>query len=224
MRTSKALLIWVFARIILFELVLCTGIILYGVSHRTGQGDSATFAAPSVIHYARTLGARQTVNANLPAHLKIPKIGVDATLEDVSLTSQGDLGAPQNPANAGWYTAGPRPGDSGNAVIDGHFGYRDHIPAVFDNLHLLQPGDLIYTEDGSNNATTFVVRATQTFGPNDNATAVFKPSDGSEHLNLITCQGIWDASQKSYNTRLVVFADKLKVPAPGSGFELFTTL
>jgi hypothetical protein len=31
--------------------------------------------------------------------------------------------------------------------------------------------------------------------------------DNGDHLNLITCDGIWDADEKSYSKRLVVFAD-----------------
>ena len=49
--------------------------------------------------------------------------------------------------SAAWYDLGPRPGDSGSAVIDGHFGLHNGIPVVFDNLYKLRTGDKIYVTD-----------------------------------------------------------------------------
>lgn len=149
-----------------------------------------------------------TVNAGKPVRIKIPRIGVDSALEHTGLTLDRDLSAPSGPTDAAWYNQGPRPGDSGNAIINGHYGYRNDIPAVFDRLHELRPGDSIYVEDEQGTIVTFVVRASQTYAPDENATDVFHPSDGRAHLNLITCQGAWNRADRSYAARLVVFADK----------------
>jgi len=150
----------------------------------------------------------QGVNYGLPIRLEIPAIKVDAALDYVGLTSQGELGVPAGPANVAWYAQGPRPGEVGDAVIDGHFGYKDNIPAVFDNLHMLQKGDRLYVKDVKGFTTTFVVRDLQTYNPDESATAVFRSSDGKAHLNLITCEGTWNNTRKSFSNRLVVFADK----------------
>jgi sortase A len=155
-----------------------------------------------------TVHKPKKVNAGLPMRLKIPKINVDAALDYVGLTAQGYLGVPQGPTNAAWYDQGPRPGEEGDAVIDGHFGYKNHIPAVFDNLHALQKGDNLYIVDEKGLTTTFVVRQVRTYGQNQDDTDVFVSSDGKAHLNLITCQGDWNQAQKSYSSRLVVFADE----------------
>jgi hypothetical protein len=53
-----------------------------------------------------------------------------------------------------------------------------------------------------------VVRGMQTYDQNGNAGGVFSSSDGLAHLNLITCEGTWNAAEKSYSNRLVVFTDK----------------
>jgi sortase A len=148
------------------------------------------------------------VNVGLPVRLKIPKINVDAALDYVGITSGGDLGVPKGPTDAAWYDLGPRPGEIGNAVIDGHFGWKNNIPAVFDNLHSLQKGDSIYVLDEKGKTVTFVVRELRTYSQNEDDSGVFVSSDGKAHLNLITCQGTWSETQKSYSTRLVVFADK----------------
>ena len=144
----------------------------------------------------------------LPIRLVIPKIKVDAAFDYVGLTTDGAVGVPKGPTNAAWFDLGPRPGQIGTAVIDGHFGWKDNIPAVFDNLDKLQKGDVIYVKDATGTTLTFVVSMLKTYGENQDASAVFGAGDGKAHLNLITCEGIWNKVQKSYSDRLVVFANK----------------
>lgn len=115
---------------------------------------------------------------------------------------------PKNIKNVAWFENGPRPGEIGNAVIDGHFGWKNNIPAVFDNLYKISIGDKIYIEDDEGVTSTFVVREIKSYSENDYAGEIFNSNDGKAHLNLITCEGIWNKTQKSYSKRLVVFADK----------------
>ncbi|MDR3547729.1 MAG: class F sortase [Candidatus Pacebacteria bacterium] len=151
---------------------------------------------------------REQARSGLPTRLKIPKIGVDANLVYVGLTPQGDVGAPEGPSDAAWLDLSKRPGEAGTSIIDGHFGWKDGISAVFNNLSELRVGDKLYVEDENGTTTTFVVRALQTYGEHQNPSNLFASNDGMAHLNLITCEGIWNAAQKSYSERLVVFADK----------------
>jgi sortase A len=160
---------------------------------------------------AKSLEANNTeirTGSNFSSRLKIPAIGVDAGLESVGLTTEGSVDVPKDPVNAAWFNLGPHPGEIGNAIIDGHFGWKSGAPAVFDNLHKLRKGDKIFVEDGKGTTTTFVVREYRVYGSNDSVSYVFSSSDGKAHLNLITCEGTWDKIQKSYSNRLVVFADK----------------
>ena len=115
---------------------------------------------------------------------------------------------PKGPATSAWFDLGPRPGENGSAVIDGHFGWKDGIPAVFDNLSKLQKGDIIYVEDTTGSTTAFVVRDIETYGQDEDASDIFASDDGKAHLNLITCGGVWNNAQKSYSNRLVVFTDE----------------
>ena len=148
------------------------------------------------------------ITVGYPVRLKIPKIGVDAALDYVDLTTNGELGTPKGPASAAWYDRGPKPGENGSAVIDGHFGYEDNIPAVFDNLHDLQKGDSLYVQDDKGATTTFIVSSVQSYSQDQADLEVFHSNDNKAHLNLITCEGTWNEAQKSYSNRLVVFADK----------------
>jgi len=148
------------------------------------------------------------VDKESPKHLRIPRINIDALVEPKGLTVDGAMDVPQNPDNVGWLVSGIRPGDIGSAVMAGHFGWKNGIPAVFDNLNLLKKGDLIHVEDGRGVVITFVVRESHTYESTDDASKVFVSGDGISHLNLITCQGFWNKDLKSYSQRLVVFADK----------------
>src|SRR5215467_9873272 len=61
-----------------------------------------------------------------PSRLLIPAINLNAAVEEVGILSDGnfagDMATPsRNPwEHVGWYDAGPRPGERGSAVIDGH--------------------------------------------------------------------------------------------------------
>ncbi|MDO8591457.1 MAG: class F sortase, partial [bacterium] len=81
-------------------------------------------------------------------------------------------------------------------------------PAVFDNLSKLRSGDKLYIKDQNGATYTFVVRESRDYDPKANTTGIFISNDGKAHLNLITCEGTWNKSQKSYSNRLIVFTDK----------------
>ncbi len=140
-----------------------------------------------------------------PARLIIPKIDVDAAIDYVGLTTQGAMASPSDSDTVGWYESGPRPGNKGSAVMDGHSGYADG-PAVFDMLPELGEGDKILVEDERGRWASFVVRTTRLYAPDAEATEVFAPTT-DRRLNLITCTGSWDAAAGTHSQRLVVFAD-----------------
>jgi sortase A len=168
------------------------------------QSGTAPLVAPAAL-----LDTHQKITSTkLPTRLKIPAINVDAALEYVGLTSEKAVDTPKGPTNAAWFNASPRPGDTGNSVIVGHFGWKNGIPAVFDNLHKLQKGDTLSVQGEKGTTIIFIVRESRTYGPDEDATDVFRSRDNKAHLNLITCQGAWNSDQKSYSKRLVVFADK----------------
>ena len=147
------------------------------------------------------------VFTGLPVRLKIPSINVDAAIEYVGLTSKREMEVPINTVDVGWFDLGPRPGEKGSAVMAGHFNGRNGEAGVFANLYKLKQGDKLYTEDSKGMSTAFVVRESRTYD-SGYADDVFSRSDGT-YLNLITCDGVWDGVKKSYNKRLVVFADTL---------------
>jgi len=157
---------------------------------------------------AAAFSTQEQARSELPVRLKIPKINVDSVVEYVGLASDGTMDTPKNPEDVAWFDPGPRPGENGSAVLAGHEGWKNGAPAVFDNLHALQKGDKLYVEDEKGATMAFVVRGFRTYGEKEDAADVFGFGDGKSHLNLITCQGVWNKARKSYSHRLVVFADK----------------
>jgi len=169
---------------------------------------SAVIADGKLIELVQDVSVAKVVETEQPVRLMIPAIGTDALIESLGLTPEGIMDSPEGPANAGWYNLGVRPGEVGSAVIDGHSGWKNDTPAVFDNLHQLEPGDKIYIEDNKGIITTFVVRESRTYNPEADASEVFFSNDDGSHLNLITCNGVWNEVTQNSSKRLVIFADK----------------
>lgn len=147
--------------------------------------------------------------AGIPARLSIPSLGIDAAVEHVGLTPEGDMDIPKDPWKVGWYMLGARPGEPGNAVMAGHL---DSLTgkAVFWDLKKLQPGDEMTVTDDTGEEHTFVVMESEIF---DYKTApleeIFGKSD-EKRLNLITCEGTWNTRENRYSQRLTVFAEKIE--------------
>jgi LPXTG-site transpeptidase (sortase) family protein len=174
--------------------------ISYFLEWNKTSDDSGSTADASVLY--------EKGNISLPFRLKIPVIAVDAFIKQVGLTPGGAMDVPKGPDDVAWFDLGPLPGEIGSSVIDGHSGYKNNRPAVFDNLYKLQKGDKIYVTNQSGTINIFVVRSIAKYDPKANVGNVFSSNDGLAHLNLITCAGVWDSVAKSHSERLVVFTDK----------------
>jgi LPXTG-site transpeptidase (sortase) family protein len=153
----------------------------------------------------------QTVNNltfGLPVKLIIPPINVSADIQYLGVNPKGEMAVPGNIVDVGWFKLGPLPGEIGSAVIAGHFNGVNNQAGVFANLDKLKPGDKLSVIDDKGVSVTFVVRESRLYDSGF-ADDVFSQND-SAHLNLVTCDGLWDKVKKSYTKRLVVFTDILK--------------
>ena len=147
--------------------------------------------------------------STLPVRLIIPKISVNAAVESLGIAADGSMAVPVGPDDVAWFDLGAQPGDVGAAVIAGHSGWKDNIPAVFDNLYKLTVGDEIFVQNTDGTTAVFVVQGKKTYTKNADSSAVFNANDGKAHLNLITCAGAWNNVTKSSADRTVIFAEKL---------------
>lgn len=185
--------------VISFGIILCA-IFLFNFITKDSTSDSHT----SLL----TNDSSLSPVVSLPLRLKIPRIGVDASIEYVGINEVGEMNTPDNPDDIAWYNLGPRPGEVGSSVLAGHYGWKNDIPAVFDDLGKLVLGDKIFVIDLQGATTTFIVRETRVYGKDDDASVVFDSKDGKIQLNLITCAGEWSEAENSRSNRLVVFTDR----------------
>ena len=117
------------------------------------------------------------------------------------------MGIPQDFSQVGWYSPAGRPGETGSAILNGHYDDPLGTPAVFYNLKNLNVNDeiIITTENGGE----FVFVVEDVFShplevfPYD---LLYEESDNRQ-LKLLTCDGVWNADSRDYSNRLVVVAN-----------------
>jgi len=148
------------------------------------------------------------VAPHLPRYISINKLGVKGRVMKVGVDAKGQLAAPANVNDAGWYENSALPGDAGGAMlVDGH-AYGPTKPGIFDNLERLMPGDQIQIERGDGQIFNFSVVKTQSFenGQVDMASALVSADTSKLGLNLITCSGEYNAATGDYAQRHLVYA------------------
>lgn len=142
-----------------------------------------------------------------PERLLIPRIGVNAPVEDVGITPEGTLATPtKNPWDGtGWYARGIIPGEKGSAVIAGHVDRPGGAPAIFWNLRDLQMGDDVEVSEDGGKTWHFRVLRVVTYPPQLAPVQDIFMNDSGKFLNLITCAGVWVPSEHQTTLRLVVY-------------------
>ena len=195
------------------------------VGTAVGVGSPREIAAPSVPPIALATGgtpspaspspARPTpvatpapeaphLSRSTPIRLQIPAIGVDTALMELGLLPDGTLEVPPKGFPAGWYNGGPTPGELGPAVIAGHVDWAG--PAVFYNLHELQPNDLVTVTRMDGSVAVFSVNLVQAFPKDAFPTALVYGDIGTAGLRLITCGGVFNRQTGHYVDNIIVFA------------------
>ncbi|WP_082590212.1 class F sortase [Phycicoccus sp. Soil748] len=142
-----------------------------------------------------------------PVSLDIPSIGVGTKgIVDLALDKDGKLQAPTDFAKAGWYAAGPTPGEFGPAVIGAHVDSKSG-PAVFYRLGALRKGAQVSVHRKDGSTARFVVDRVARYSKADFPTAmVYGDTKGRAELRLITCGGAFDHATGHYVDNIVAFA------------------
>ncbi|MDD5731380.1 MAG: class F sortase [Patescibacteria group bacterium] len=205
----QALELFLIVLLALFVIISIASVFLFChiAQYNASAQKSVSIPVSTVISKVATnMPAQESIG--VPVRIKIPSINVDAAVERVGLKNDGSMDVPKDPMNTGWYEPGPRPGELGSAVMDGHVDWWYGATAVFAGLKEVKPGYVIIVEDDTGKTIPFIIREIRTYGATDNATDIFISNDGKPHLNLITCAGAWDIYTNQYSNRLVVFADR----------------
>jgi hypothetical protein len=125
-------------------------------------------------------------------------------LEPLSVDDDGVLQVPVAAAALGWWSAGPRPGEPGAAVVIGHVDL-DGAPGIFARLADAVPGTTVVVGTGSE-AVRFRVTAVDRYSKSEfPGDVVYRPTAEPE-LRLITCGGRFDRRTGHYEDNVVVRA------------------
>jgi hypothetical protein len=143
-----------------------------------------------------------------PTQLELPfGGGIDAPVDPVGVSPEGDLGIPEDPNRLGWWDGGAAPSSgTGTVVIDGHVDSERYGEGFFVNLRRLAPNDRLTLTDAAGARTEWtVVEAGEYPSANLAETGVFE-QQFAPRLVLITCGGPFDRAAHRYLNNLVVYA------------------
>lgn len=195
--------------------MLAGGLVAYGTYVLIDPAPSPLPAlAPASVSPGSTASAGDAVPAvsptpslyidPTPARLIIESIGVDATVESRGQDANRNIATPTDYHDVAWYDLGPRPGEAGNAILNGHVDWWTG-DAVFTHLGRLHAGDLITVVRADGTSVGFKVSALTTVDANARLASLFT-SYGPATLTLITCTGVWNPATQSDTRRLLVTA------------------
>lgn len=196
------------ARQFVYFFALMIAFTLTGCGLSTASQVKASPVSTHVANQRRSLAPTPQTKAQAnPVRLLIPSIGLNAPVETVGVAPNGDLAVPTaNPwEDAGWYGLGPRPGERGSAVIDGHLDRPGGYPAVFWRLRYLHAGDAVIVIDVNGKTHRFHVTETAYYSPQAAPIQEIFGNQSGTYLNLITCAGDWIPNQHQTTLRLVVY-------------------
>lgn len=148
---------------------------------------------------------RPPVLAVADMYLVIPKLYINAPIDPVGVTSNGEMATSPSLQRIAWYKDGTKPGQPGSAVFAGHYGGPQEV-GIFRTMDKLEVGDAIDVRSKDGSSIKYKVYKKATFSVVDvPLQELFNKEDG-KFLNLVTCVGTWNSSNNSYDKRLIVYA------------------
>ena len=142
---------------------------------------------------------------SLSLHLSSGK-EITLALEKIDLDQAGELQAPSSWQSAGWYLSSAKPGQQGTVIIDGHYDTNTGAPAAFWVLKSANPNDTVSIKDELGRDFTYKIVDIFFVDIQDPQRSQVLQDSGKAELILITCGGVWDEKEGTYNKRLVVKA------------------
>lgn len=164
---------------------------------------ASSTSSPSAAPVARSAAGVQPADG--PVVLSAAGLWAGAIpLAPLSVGPDGALEVPATADGLGWWSAGPRPGEPGAAVVVGHVDLNGR-PGVFAGLGSASPGTLVVVGRGPD-AVRFRITGVARYPKADFPTEeVYRPTAASE-LRLITCGGRFDRRTGHYEDNVVVRA------------------
>jgi len=172
-----------------------------------------TLDEPAAVNIQQPAPAKNPINGLKrsgiqPTSLQIPAIDLEAQVQHLGTTENGEMAVPNTIEDVSWFSPGYEPGENGRAVIAGHVDGVDG-PAIFWDLSKLELGDEVVVQD-KERTLTFKVHTMESV-PLDLAdvSQVFGYTSSPE-LVLITCSGTYDFDRGTREERLIVYASLIE--------------
>jgi sortase A len=163
---------------------------------------------PSAQGAATATPAPSAPPAVQPQQLVIPRLGVQAPIENKGIDSHNQMEAPDKPFDVAWYPFTAKPGAGGNAVFAGHKDFAGIGPAVFWKLGQLSTGDTIQVSGADQVQLQYQVTQTWDYTLANIPMASVLAQGGGDQITLITCAGSYSRAA-GYDHRLVVRARRI---------------
>jgi hypothetical protein len=165
-------------------------------------------AGPAVV--TRDATPAPVVEVPAPVRLTAPTLGMEAPVDAVGVTPDGQMSLPDDVARVGWYRFGPAPGQAGSAVLAGHVDSRAQGLGALAPLRNATPGDEVQVTDAAGALTRWRVVGRELIEkPAVPVSALFGRT-GPARLVLITCGGPFLPELSSYRDNVVVVAEPLR--------------
>ncbi|WP_435845057.1 class F sortase [Streptomyces flaveolus] len=148
--------------------------------------------------------------ASRPVRVRIPAAGVDTgPVLELGLARDGTVQVPSEEQAdlIGWYREGVTPGQTGPAVLIGHY---DTVrgPAVMRNVARVEPGDTITVDRADGSTAVFAVTDLQQVDKKHFPTQRVYGDTTAPELRLITCGGDLRGGHRPDN--IVLYADLVR--------------
>ncbi|MFF5157834.1 class F sortase [Streptomyces sp. NPDC000348] len=148
-----------------------------------------------------------------PTALHVPRVSLDARVQDVGVEDDGTVEIPDDAGQAGWYRYGPAPGAfAGSAVLIGHVDDRTGDLGAFAKLYGVRKGDEVTVAREDASPVRYEVTAREVVDKDRLPGEVFR-RHGRPVLTLVTCAPPYDRERGGYQRNLLVYA----VPAQERG-------
>ncbi len=142
-----------------------------------------------------------------PVRLELPARGVDAAIDAVGVTADGQMALPGAVDRVGWYRFGPVPGAPGSAVVAGHVDDVGQGLGEMAGLREAAPGDEVLVTDAAGAVTRWVVAGRELLDKQALPVDVLFRRDGPPRLTLVTCGGPFLPETGGYRDNVVVVAE-----------------
>ncbi|MGV9789812.1 class F sortase [Streptomyces sp. NPDC003435] len=182
-------------------------------AHGPAANITASAPPPSPASTSSPAPPAAPLPASAPVRVRIPAAGVDTSpVLQLGLAADGTVQVPSvaQADRIGWYREGVTPGQTGPAVLIGHF---DTVngPAVLRNVARVRPGATITVDRADGSTAFFAVRTLQQVDKKNFPTQRVYGDTPRPELRVITCGGDLRAGHRPDN--IILYADLIRTSA-----------